>query len=618
MVVAAWSTTQTSTATTSAAIRATITASGTVADEPALDVPPPLSDEDLALIEAIAAEDVAPTRTATPARAGPLLMVDLGRDRIRAVVPRTVGEALLAEPTSLVARRHHVAGDDLIVRGRAGPRLDVRLDGQPLTHALTRFDEHAELGILDPWMLEHITVGGMDRVALTSVMPRTGAHVDTFAAIPVRSADRSSGVEAQAEGGVGPVGLALMGGYADFGRLRTDGSHDAAPWPYQRANLRARAQAFGAKDDPVALTAGFDVDRLTNVEVRRFREEQRLRTAGFLDGKLRLGFGDVELSGGVQDYRIERKGGLVDRVSVIDTKARLVLRVERRELAVDGAFTLSDAGAAGSQYTGTAGGSLRLHLKSVEARADIHWVRARVVTGDVPHLADGLTSDGKLVVWLGDELAIAGAWSYAFRMPTVADAVLLARDDILPERSVLGELGPSWVVDTADLALSGWVRWIDRAIEPLPGGQATYVEDVVLGGADLRAGWRPIAHLKLSGAAGFTASDRVLAGIPGLVLAAAARWESSPEGWNVELHARAHVSIADPSPAETPPPTTLSRPERGEWDGLTLGLRGWVPIGAGFAVTLGLENALDRRSRGYGGAINEPGVDFTAALSHAY
>jgi hypothetical protein len=613
---------------------ATATASTTpqsTLDDPTLDEPatplelpdaPPLSAEELALIEAITADPSAPIDTTTTARAH-LPELALDRARLQATVPRSLGEALLGLPTTVAGRRNHVAGDDLLVHGRGGTRPRVELDGLGLDHALTRFDDRAELGMLDPWSLERVVLGLGDRLTLTSLAPRDGLH--TTAQVLARSADRSSAVVAQADGTVGPLGLLLGGSYVDLGPLRTDGQLPLAPWPYQRASLRGRAVL--TLPASITLTAGADLDRLTNVEDRTTRDETRLRRTGFVDAALSQPSLRARLVVGLREHQLEREAGApIPREQALtwEGRAEAALRVGPLWLGGRAGLVTSDAELEllGQQRTGQtrsldARATLALATDLVELSLDV-GVDDRVTTLDLTTVdSTALVTDGHLLVRPLEPLGLVAAWRYDHRLPSAGDLAERGTSLLLPERSLLLELGPVLHLSTVEVELLGHARWLERALEPVLGGRAAYVEGAVMAGAEARALWRPRPELWLRAALGWTAADRVLAGVPGLVGAASARWQAGPDTWALELAGRGLWSTAEASLAEAPPPT-LSAVERREWDGVILSVRGVVPIAVGFVLSLTIDNTFDVRTRGYGGAINDPGIDLRAALSHRW
>lgn len=603
-----------------------VSAEPTSVDTPtaALDLPdaPPLSAEELALIDAITADPTTPAATTTTARAHlPELVLD--RARLQASVPRSLGEALLGLPTAVAVRRNHVAGDDLLLHGRGGTRPRVELDGLGLDHALTRFDDRAELGMLDPWSLERVTLGLGDRLTLTTQAPRDGLH--TTAQVMARSADRSSAVVGQADGTVGPLGLLLAGSYADLGPLRTDGQVPLAPWPYQRASLRARALL--ALPASITLAAGADLDRLTNVEDRAARDETRLRRAAFVDAALEQPSLRARLTAGLREHQLERETvAAIPREHALtwEARAEAAARVGPLWLGARGGLESSSAelDATNTLHTGDtrrweARATLALESELVELGVDV-GVDDRATTLDLTTLGStALVTDGHLLVRVLEPLGLVAAWRYDQRLPTVGDLVDRGASLALPERSLMVELGPVLHLSGVEVELLGHARWVERALEPVLSGGAAYVEGAVLAGAEARAVWRPRPELWLRAAMGWTGSDRVLAGVPGLVGAASARWQAGPETWALELAGRGLWSTAEASLAEAPPPT-LSAVERREWDGVILSVRGVVPIAAGFALSLAIDNTFDMRTRGYGGAINDPGIDLRAALTHRW
>lgn len=602
------------------------TAAPLLADTPtsAVELPdaPPLSPEELALIEAITADPAGPVETATAARAHrPELVLD--RARLQAPVPRSLGEALLGLPTAVAVRRHHVAGDDLLLHGRGGTRPRVELDGLGLDHALTRFDDRAELGLLDPWALERVTLGLGDRLTLTTQAPREGLH--TTAQVLARSADRSSALVGQADGTLGPLGLLLGGSYTDLGPLRTDGQVALAPWPYQRASLRARVDV--ALPASLTLRAGASLDRLTNVEDRSTRDETRLRRAAFVDAALEQPSLRAHLTVGLREHQLEREATAAlprEHALTWEARAEAAARVGPVWVGARGQLETSRAelDATSTLHTGDtrrveARATLALESARVELDADV-GIDDRATTLDLTTLGStALVTDGQLLVRVLEPLGVVAAWRYDHRLPSVGDLVDRGASLLLPERSLLVELGPVLHLSAVEVELLGHARWIERALEPVLGGGAAYVEGAVLAGAEARALWRPRPELWLRAALGWTGADRVLAGVPGLVGAASARWQASPETWALELAGRGLWSTAEASLAEAPPPT-LSAVERREWDGVILSVRGLVPIAAGFVLSVAVDNTFDVRTRGYGGAINDPGIDLRAALTHRW
>ncbi len=591
------------------------------AADPALDAPP-LSDEDLALIAAITAVPVDPVDTASAARAEPFAPLVLERDQLRAVVPRTVGEALLAAPSAALVRRHHVAGDDLLLRGRGGARPRIRLDGLSLDHALTRYDDRPELSLVDPWMLESLAITDRDQVELHTLRPRAGLH--TWAALMGRSADRSSGVGAVVDGALGPVGLLLAGRYDDHGTLRTDAEHTPAPWPYHRAGLHARAQVLGRAGDPISVVLGADLDRLTSVIDRVGRDRMRLRRALSLDARASSADFVAELQAGLADHALERQEGArlrEESVQALEARARAAYRLGPLTVGAVGVVQVSGAEVSGARAADgrtralEGGLELGLSLVHVEAEARVGVADARTTVGARDTEGSGLVTDGRITVRPTDAWAVMAAWRYDLRLPTVGDVLAFGPALSLPERALLVEAGPSVVLGAWEVGLVGYGRWIERGLEPLLGGAASYVEGALIGGVESRVRWQPRPELILSAAGGWTGADRVLAGVPGLVVAGSARWE---DGWFVEVAGRGLVPTEQTSPGETPPPGTLSVVDRREWAGALISLRGAVPVGAGFVLGLCLDNALDVRTRGFGGAANDPGVDLRAVLSHAW
>jgi hypothetical protein len=275
-----------------------------------------LSEEELALMREIEAG------SATVALAALEVPLDLDLYAPGAsAIPRTAGELLSREPLLLDARRRFRSNDELVLRGRAGGRVELSFDGLLLENALTRADQRDDLGLLPASRIESATIDRLgSSVHLFSRGPALGRHVRTDVAAVGRSADRSSAVELAAEGGVVAIAARLFASYADFEELRLGGRSGRDVGSFERLNLGARVRALGRDDDPLQVDAGASLDRLTNV-LRRdhagapWVDREAFRRAVFLHASAKESFDAIQ---GICPYNVPRMDKTTKVISKCD------------------------------------------------------------------------------------------------------------------------------------------------------------------------------------------------------------------------------------------------------------------------------------------------------------
>lgn len=583
-----------------------------------------LSEEELALMREIEAG------SATVALAALEVPLDLDLYAPGAsAIPRTVGELLSREPLLLDARRRFRSNDELVLRGRAGGRVELSFDGLLLENALTRADQRDDLGLLPASRIESATIDRLgSSVHLFSRSPALGRHVRTDVAAVGRSADRSSAVDLAAEGGLEAIAARLYASYADFEELRLGGRSGRDVGSFERLNLGARVRALGRDDDPLQVDAGASLDRLTNV-LRRdhagapWVDREAFRRAVFLHAAVKDSF---DLVAGFDSYRRDRTAigsHEVSSRSVADTvQLALSAHLELAPALTIGlrsrfAHSAAEEGAAqGETQQLLAAATVDLSLDPLELGLEggLNWARSALDAGVNPSAALGLGpyASARALLELGGGFGLDGGFLWSGRLPSFGDRLVLLGDPRY-EQQLSGELGLHWRRSFVALSVLGFLRREENSLEPRGDGLVT-LEEVSLAGVEARLEWVPVERLSLRGSGAFTRAMGVpLAGVPGLLLQGSLHYDFGVHGAFVELLARGHVGER-----LTPHDVGALGAQTSEWSTATVGVELGAELGAGFSAVVVVENLFDAPTRSLGSLVAGPGLDLRFALSHRF
>jgi outer membrane receptor protein involved in Fe transport len=637
-------------------------ASSTVATSSAAEeMPPlddvPLSEEDLALIERLGNAKsstvevpIVPERRTGAVGMGAELAQSIDRDALRNTIPRSIAEALEAEPVLMATRRSYLPGDRPVIRGRTGARVGLVIDGLSLHHPLSSVVEDGVLGTIDPWLIEEVIVrsGGTlvdsgDRSAgalhLRTRAPSVQRHISTDAQVELRSSDRSSAAHVALEGGAGFAGLRAGASYMDFGHPRfsegasTEGAH-------QRASASVRSQILGREEDLVRATLGFDFDRLTNV--RRLdltpRLLDRLRTRQLAFGQVTVGAADrsIALLVGHHWHRLERTPfgdrTIASRENADQTEARLDARwsFDDRLRAIAGAeVTIGDAeiGPGDALRSGSTGGKgayagLVFELGWLSAAATARFVDATTeLEGTSAIDGRGLLTEGRAELELADGFSLGAGWFQGLRVPTVKDRTLLETPEVEPkaERVISADFGPILRLEPLTLSVLGFASWSDHSLEIAPSGLGLVEVDALrIYGLEGRGDWTISRRVSL--ALAFTWSGGRVAGSnepvndqPGILAHARLRYELGARGAFLEASSWMCLPTEARSAADR-----VRFPDAGVFRAVVFGARGGAELGQGFRLTMSVENVLDASYRTFGSSTSATGVDLRIALAHEF
>ena len=529
----------------------------------------PLSADDLALIEALA-----DTASAADPVDAPLVFIegaDVVAERwIDAGLGRTVAENLDARPTLLVMRRRSVARDTLVLRGRGGHRVDVRVDGVRLHDAASNVIDDARTWLVDPWSVERAIVGTRS-VELFGATPRDGPH--SRARIIGRGADRSSGAYAAGEVGDGEAGFRVGAGYADQRALSLGGRTDAPDSAHQRIHAAGRAHVLGER-----VRLGLDFDRVLNPPGDAVDAVQRRMIFGHvLLGDDRL-LADVL----VAHQSFDNPAGPRSASQSLQLAASARMRFNAdfaARVGAEASLSTADLGRSfGRSDRVDAFFGADLATDFLEGHADLRVAHGRSEFGTLDTSATQLAGDALVRLTVFDPFFFHVGFDRGLVLPS-ADDLRRANAGIQPEVFTTVEAGPALEVSGADVAIVGFVTFVDDALTPVADVLAN--RDERLAGLEARGRWQVVRGLFLEGACAWTDGQLGV----------------------TRLHARYELDVRN---AFVEMSTRLTR------DAARVRLLGGTDIGAGFRVDLAVDNALDSDD----GLAS--GLDVRAALTHRW
>ncbi|MFO0724089.1 MAG: TonB-dependent receptor plug domain-containing protein [Myxococcota bacterium] len=615
------------------------TASSTVAVEPTgtATLAGALFDpEELALLQQIEAETATAALEPIPLSAA----LDEAHPRTPAL-NRSLGTLLSGAPLVIDSRRRFRPNDEVVLRGRAGARLEITLDGQSLENALTRSDQRDDLGLVPASSVEAVEVDRAGAaIALGTRTPTVSLHLGTDVAAVVRSADRSTGADLYAEAGSGFASVSARASYQDFEELRLGGRIGRDVGSSERLSLGAKAQILGRSEDPVRALLGASFDRLTNVlrydlSPLRFGlpstavlvDRQASRKAVF--GGLRLG-SNIELNAGFDAYQRDHttatgskdivgsdqadtlQAGLGAQVSPTEG---LRLGLNAKLLSSRGSIVAASQLHDGEIQRLWVGGNVGLDLAPLRLDLDggLRYLRTRLDGAEVTAVAPRIRASAAVELTPGFSLDLSA--DLDGRLPSFGDWILSHADGLSPvlETSVGGALGFELRATWIAASLHGFVRRSQNPFEPRA-GSFVILPSALLSGGEARLLWSPTARLSLDLLASFTrALDVPLAGVPGLLVQGNLRYDFPLRGAYAEIYLRGHAGARE-TPEDVGSLASLSA----EWSYAVVGARVGAELGAGFSAAVVIDNAFDLPNRALASRIGGPGIDVLASLRHRF
>ncbi len=618
-----------------------------------------LSDADLLLLlqveeaadtASVASNDLAPAAAQLDRLGASNRETTISQALIAETVPRTLGEAVAGREAWATTRRTRLPDDRLVVRGRSGSRVALRLDGARLQHPLSTVLDDRVQELVDPWMVGEADLeagadlgrdsdGAAGAFSLSSRTLNVGRGIRTEIQGDARSGDRSLGGHAALEVGLGFAALRIAGAHADFGRARVgeplsdeDGDEKDQPGAnYRRSNLSVRAQVGDSSVNSPKITGGFERDALEGLQ-------QLADGTAVIDRSRRRWFGRFDFTGEKQSLELiaaqeRHQVDANDGVSRFEARGNLSWDFGDVGALAGGDFEIADAqlGSArgqsedGESLSTSALAGLSYESALLQAALKGRFVHAhaerRPVSGGMTRNVEGrsLLTEGRVEVALGSKLALQAGWSQSFHLPSLGDWLLLDRGGSKPlgaERSFTVDFGPSLRHENFVVSVLGYLSWVSSSLEPTPLGLTT-VEDARLRGVEARARWSASERLSLGAglawSAGNDGDDRPLSGQTGITAQGDVRYELGFHQAFFEL------SIKGGAPTERrsfydralEPNARLNR-----W--INVEARGGGHLGAGFELFLALENALDAHQELPGSNVAQTGIDLRVALRHVF
>lgn len=532
---------------------------------------PPLSAEDLALIEALDDEPEVALAIVEDARPSALLA-------------RTVAETIAGTPLPVAFLRDAFGLAQPVVRGRAGHRLAISVDGVPLRHALSTVDFSDAAATVEPWRLAAIE---LDRGALilASLPPPESGATTTALRILGRSSDRSGAGHAALAGAVEGAAIWAGGGFtgADAGAANTG----------HRGSGSGRARLLEL--EALSVELGFDWEDIT-AGTSATQRGDRARKLAFIRGLL-----GGEAAGGTVT-------GAYHRFDLAAGRAEHLIAIAEAHVAPWTPLTLQ---ASGQVDTGTTdgdgqqlavearlGGGLSFEAVQLQLAGGLDY--GETTQGAVE--TDGLSvaSEAQLTVLAADPVHFDVRFEQGLRLPSVGD-LRQAVGALVAEHTIAVSGGPALVLTQLHLRIDGFYERLTDAIERDGAGRLENVDVVELAGLEARGRVSVVEGLTVAGAMSWThASQRRF--VPGALAKVHVRYDLPVRRAFIE----AALSIAMASPNATRSVDPLVRAS----------VHGGVDLFAGLRLDAVVANVFDSPDVLYGSAATEPGIDLRVALSH--
>lgn len=578
-------------------------ASSTVADALGLD-DLPLSEEDLALLEALDTETptVAEHPPWWPPPDGAVRRV--ARVRLIEPVARSIAESFEALPTRVgtvrSGRRVSVLVDGVRIdpilpdAGRLWLSRDARLTssvGLSASADLAR-DPRTHVGAIDVQMWRP---------------SNTGVEASAFA----RTADRSAG--AFAAGGVagdaGYAGIAVYG--ARQGSLRIQTITASAELPAAQQRFGATARAAHAITDWAAVSAGLDFETADPDGPRGYQ------LLGFVRGALQGQRGEAEVRYAYVRYdsdvvlrsarvdRVDASGAffVTDHLTAIGGGALAFGRVDLSSLRQD-------------QLEGFVG--LRLDTDAIDGELVARWVDATSTELDGREVTTSVPLFGGHVTWqIAEPLALRVKASQGSSVLPPA-YVAAGFDD--HERSFTAEVGPLLTLDDLWLSAHLFSTWLtdttafDRDAGTLVSRDGSWY------GAEATGAWSITDALSIAGLVALTRpvtdGDVRIDGVPSVRWFGSVRYDIWAHDLFFSAFARGVTTpLFDEAPRAIIDPTRLNGPLGG---GQRFGASAGLGVGYGLTVRATVENALDEVVVHHNRVAPGSGVDLRVALDWSY
>jgi hypothetical protein len=563
----------------------------------------PLSDEELALLDALAATSTVEAPPPAPPPF-PLASDRLGRRVLRGpdlatTAARSVDEALETQP---------------VLRGgwRYGPAAAVTVDGLLMESRVAR----AVWRRADPFLFGRLSLAELgDRAVVSDALGgglelasrRAGPDAHAEAAALVRTADRGLAAQADVDAGGARASARAFAtaGHEESLQLSADRSPSALDEAGQRLGAGAHARWALTPDLRVEATAlhSHEAGPARHLGLDGATEASaQLLTVGLAAGTASTG---VELllghdrAGLEEAPRLEQgwQARLQGRWAPLDAvrlDATAFVRRGTTAVGARGGSRLHAAGAAGvAGALGPLSGRAAIRLAHLATEVD---EQAAHLTTPLPelHLHLGLGGFG-LRAHLARGVALAP--------PT---DVLLYGASLRPRDSWAASFGPTWRSDRLHVDLVASAVWI-RDLATVSGE-----EDVRVLALELTGGARLAPGLTLAFAAAWAEGEAATSAtarleVPNLRGHLALRYTLPVRRAFIELRARG----SSPRWALL----TALVPEDDPWFGFVrVGAMGGVDLGAGLRLEATVENALDRRVRRLDTAAPDAGVELRVRL----